>query len=100
MGYPTRQQIEEVLNSISEDDYSVILPEDASKVDQIKYQLCRRFVIYLLDKKITQSELSRILDVDRSRVNWIIKYRIEHFTIDRLYELLNKLDPTIELRVF
>lgn len=99
MGYPTRQQIEEVLNAISEDDYSVILPEDASKVDRIKYQLCRRFVIYLLDKKITQSELSRILDVDRSRVNWIIKYRIEHFTIDRLYELLNKLDPTIELRV-
>jgi predicted XRE-type DNA-binding protein len=99
MGYPTRKEIEEILNSISEDDYSMILPEDASKVDQIKYQLCKRFVCYLLDTKITQSELARILDVDRSRVNWIIKYRIEHFTIDRLYELLNKLDPTLELKI-
>ena len=43
--------------------------------------------------------MARHLKADRSRVNWIVKYRIEHFTIDRLYELLEKIIPDCKLQV-
>jgi predicted XRE-type DNA-binding protein len=99
MRYPNNSQIEQILNAVSDEDFVDILPEDASNVDKVKYQLCKKFVSYLEKEEITQAELSRRLDVDRSRVNWIVKYRIEHFTIDRLYELLEKLDPNVELKV-
>jgi predicted XRE-type DNA-binding protein len=99
MRYPTNNQIEQILNAVTDDDFVDLLPEDASSVDKVKYQLCKKFVSYIEKENITQAELSRRIDVDRSRVNWIVKYRIEHFTIDRLYELLEKLDPSIELKV-
>lgn len=99
MKYPDKNQIAEILNVISEDDFVEVLPIDASSVDKVKYQLCKKFVTYLQDHKINQSELARRLEIDRSRVNWIVKYKTEHFTIDRLYELLGKLDKTIVLKV-
>jgi predicted XRE-type DNA-binding protein len=99
MRYPSNNQIQDILDAVSDEDFVDILPEDASNVDKVKYQLCKKFVSYLEKEDITQAELSRRLDVDRSRINWIVKYRIEHFTIDRLYELLEKLDPNVELKV-
>jgi predicted XRE-type DNA-binding protein len=99
MKFPTKKEIEEVLNSIGEDDYVDLLPDDASNVDKFKFELCRHFVAYLQIEEITQAELARRLNIDRSRVNWIIKYRIEHFTIDRLYELLEIIKPGIVIKV-
>jgi predicted XRE-type DNA-binding protein len=99
MKYPDKNQILELLNSISDEDFTEVLPSDASKVDIVKYQLCKKFVSYLQDYKINQAELARRLNVDRSRINWIIKYKTEHFTIDWLYELLGKLDSSIVLKV-
>jgi predicted XRE-type DNA-binding protein len=99
MRYPDKNQIADILNSITEEDFIEILPEDASKVDKVKYQLCRKFVSYLQEKNISQSELARRLNIDRSRVNWIVKYKIEHYTIDRLYGLLGKINLNVELKV-
>ena len=64
---------------ISEDDFVEILPLNASHVDIVKYQLCKKFVTYLQDNNLSQAELARQLDIDRSRVNWIVKYKLEHF---------------------
>jgi predicted XRE-type DNA-binding protein len=99
MRFPSKKEIEDVLNSLTEDDYVQLLDDDASNVDKLKFELCSYFVIYLREENITQAELARRLDIDRSRVNWIIKYRIEHFTIDRLYSLLEIIKPGVLLKV-
>lgn len=99
MRFPTNLEIEKVLSSLSDDDFEVMLPKNASKIDRIKYQLCHRVVGYLVKRGLTQSELARKIKIDRSRVNWIVKYRINHFSIDRLYEIASSLDSKIELRI-
>lgn len=99
MGFPSDKEIEELLNSITDDDFVELLPSDASKVDRLKFELCRKFIIYIQRNAISQSDLARLLDVDRSIVNWIVKYRIKNFTIDRLYNLLSQIDPNVELKV-
>lgn len=99
MKYPKSKQIQEILDSITDEDFSINLPEDASNIDKTKYELCRKFVIYLREKGISQAELARQLSVDRSRINWIVKYKIDQFTIDWLYELWAQIDPLFELKV-
>lgn len=98
MSFPNDKEIQEVLKNIKDDDFSLVLPDDASNVDRTKYELCQKFVSYLLDHNMSQAELSRKLNVDRSRINWIVKYRIEKFSIDRLYELWILIDPDFQLK--
>lgn len=99
MKFPKKKDIEEVLQNLKDDDFTKLLKDDASQVDITKFELCRKFVIYLKDQQLTQSALATRLGVNRSRVNWIVKYRIEHFTIDRLYELWAIIEPDFKLKV-
>ena len=48
---------------------------------------------------MSQAELARQINIDRSRINWIVKYKIQNFTIDKLYELWGLIDPDFELEV-
>jgi predicted XRE-type DNA-binding protein len=99
MKYPNKKQIDDLLNSMSDDDFSVLIPEDATDVEKIKFELCKNFIVYLREHKMTQVELANLLAIDKSRINWIVKYRIEHFSIDYLYSLLKQLNPKIELKI-
>lgn len=99
MKYPKKEKIEEVLKRINDDDFSDVLSSGASHVDKTKYELCKKFVSYLNEEKMSQAELARRLGIDRSRINWIVKYKINNFTIDKLYELWSTIDPNFELKV-
>lgn len=100
MNPPKKVQIDRFLDSLSDEDFSILIPEDASEVDKVKFEICRSFVVYLREHKKTQVELANLLGVDKSRINWIVKYRIEHFSIDYLYALLKQLKPNVELKLF
>ena len=99
MKYPKKIDIENLLQEISDDDFSDVLSKYASHVDKTKYELCKKFVTYLNERKISQAKLARTLGVDRSRINWIVKYKINNFTIDKLYALWLAIDPSSELKV-
>ena len=57
------------------------------------------YIYYMISNKISQVDLAERLDIDKARVNKIIKYRIEVFTIDKLLSLLNIIKPSSELKV-
>ena len=99
MKYPSKKQINNVLDSLSDDDFSILIPDDATDVEKIKFELCRNFIVYLRENNMTQVELANNLGVDKSRINWIVKYRIENFSIDYLYALLKQLNPKIDFKI-
>lgn len=100
MSFPSNKEIQEILKELESVEPTFILDrKNASAVDKIKYDLCREFVIYMVSNKISQVELADRLDIDKARVNKIIKYRIEVFTIDKLLSLLNIIKPSSELKV-
>ena len=37
--------------------------------------------------------------MDTARLNEIVKYRINHFTVDKLIEFAQRLDPNLEIKV-
>jgi predicted XRE-type DNA-binding protein len=100
MSFPSNKEIQEILKELESVEPTFVLDrKNASAVDKIKYDLCREFVIYMISNKISQVELAERLDIDKARVNKIIKYRIEVFTIDKLLSLLNIIKPSSELKV-
>ena len=100
MSFPSNKEIQEILKELDGVEPTFVLDrKNASAVDKIKYDLCREFVIYMISNKISQVELAERLDLDKARVNKIIKYRIEVFTIDKLLSLFNIISPSSELKV-
>jgi predicted XRE-type DNA-binding protein len=73
--------------------------ENATEIEELKYELCKKFVTHLVLNKMTQLELANKLDIDPARMNDIIKYRIKLFTFDRLYNLTKRLDPNLKILI-
>lgn len=99
MGFPSEKKLKSVRKRLSTVEPSYVLPENASKVDQLKYKLCRKVVTYLLDNELTQIQLAKKLKVDPSRINEIVKYRIHLFTIDKLMDYCERLHITLSVEV-
>jgi len=100
VSFPSNKEIQEILKELESIEPTFILDrKNASAVDKIKYDLCREFVIYMISNNMSQVDLADKLGIDKARVNKIVKYRIEVFTIDKLLSLLNIIKPSSELKV-
>src|SRR5689334_1935738 len=92
MGFPSERELKSIRSKLAKVEPSRLLPKNATKADQVKYKLCEKFVIYLSENKISQVQLAKKLKVDPSRINEIVKYRIDLYTVDKLMDLAEKLD--------
>ena len=99
MGFPSENELKSIRKKLSKVEPSRLLPKNASKTERIKYKLCEEFVIYLLEHNITQAQLAKKIKVDPSRINEIVKYRIDLFTIDKLIDLADRLHIQFEVSV-
>ncbi len=99
MGMPSRKEIEKMLKILEKGEPSRSLPENPTQVELVKYKICEKFVIYLNTHEMSQAELARKLEIDPARMNEIVRYRINLFTIDKLAEFAERLDPDFRLDV-
>jgi len=99
MGFPSEKKLKEIRARLEKAQPSRTLPENASTADCLKYKICEKFVQYLLDNKMSQAELARQLNMDPARLNEIVKYRIDLFTVDKLLEFAEVLDPDTKVEV-
>ena len=99
MKFPSQKELKSIRSKLAKVEPSRLLPKNASKADQVKYKLCEKFVIYLLENKMSQVQLAKKIKVDPSRINEIVKYRIDLYTIDKLMNLAEKLHLEFEVEV-
>jgi predicted XRE-type DNA-binding protein len=99
MGFPSEKELKSIRAKLEKAEPSRTLPKSASKADRLKYELCEKFVSYLLKHKMSQAQLARKLKVDPARINEIVKYRIDLYTVDKLLDLAERLDLDLDLRV-
>ncbi len=97
MAFPHEKELRKMRQKLEKSTPSNSLFEDASLAEKLKYKLCQKFVIYILENNISQLDLARSLDMDPARLNEIIKYKIHLFTIDKLLEFTQKLDPNLKI---
>ena len=99
MKFPSDKEIKRVLALLEDDPGSKLLPKNATKGDILKYELCKKFVIYKNKNKLMQKDLAKKLGTDSALVSKILNYHIEEFTVDRLLALLLKIYPKTTIRV-
>ncbi len=100
MAFPSEEELKKIRKKLEKAEPSHDLPENPTKSEVLKYELCRKFVRHLIRKNgLTQAELARQLEMDPARLNEIVRYRIDLFTIDKLFEFAQRLDPSIELKI-
>lgn len=99
MGLPSRKELDSIMKELESIEPTKLLPKNASKSDRLKYDLCKQFVVYLRHNNLSQAELARQLKIDTARLNEIVKYKIELFTVDKLLEYVERLNPEIKVIV-
>lgn len=99
MGFPSEKELKAIRKKLEKAMPSRTLPKNATKADEVKYKLCEKFVSYLIEHKMTQVQLAKKLKIDPSRVNEIVKYRIDLYTVDKLMDLAERLRIDFEVEV-
>jgi predicted XRE-type DNA-binding protein len=99
VGFPTEKELKKVRDELNSAEASFTLPSNATKTQIIKYKICEKFVKYLLENKMSQAEFARQAKMDPARLNEIIKYKIDLFTIDKLIEFAEAFEPEINIEV-
>jgi len=99
MGFPSEEKLKQMRARLEKAVPSRTIPKNASTADRLKYKICEKFVRHLLDNKLSQAELARQLNMDPARLNEIVKYRIDLFTVDKLLEFAEVLDPDTKVEV-
>ena len=99
MGMPDEKTLAKMRKKLENVEPTRGLPENATKAQKIKYKLCEKFVVHIMKAGISQAELARKLRIDPARLNEIVKYRIDLFTIDKLLEFTEMVDPSVEIDV-
>lgn len=99
MSFPSPKQLAAVRKKLEKIEPTEILGKDATVSQRLKYDLCKKFVVYLRQHRMTQLELAKQLKIDPARLNQIVKYKIDQFTIDKLISYVQRLEPQIKIRV-
>ncbi len=99
MGFPDKKELERVRRKLEKIEPVRLLPTSASKADKLKFELCRQFVVFLREHRMSQLALAKQLGIEPARLNEIVKYRIDLFTVDRLLDYAERLNPKLKLTV-
>jgi predicted XRE-type DNA-binding protein len=104
MNKNTKKELEyqKYLQELDDPNYqggSWSLPENATPLEQAKYDICRQVVIYKLDTKISTSEIAQKLQLSKAETEDILYYRIDYFTLDRLVEYATRLFKPLAVKM-
>jgi predicted XRE-type DNA-binding protein len=97
--FPSDKELLEVEEALSNGISSRPLSKNASNVDRIKHTLCEKFVIYRMQKKISQKELASLIGTDEALMSKILHYHYDEFTVDRLVRFIETLQKDVEITI-
>ena len=64
-----------------------------------KAELVQRIRQLIAERKLTQSKAASMLGLDQPKVSALVRGRVEGYTMDRLFRLLNALGQSVEITV-
>ncbi len=76
-----------------------MLSPGADELDQFRFRICQEILKYALRKKLTASEMSKLLGITKADMSRIFNHRIKRFSTDRLIRIYSKINPRYRLRV-
>ena len=99
MGFPSKEELERARKKLSKVEGTLMLSENPTPLERLRWEICQRFVIYKMENNITQKELAKRVGVDEAKISKILRHRINEFTTDRLVNLFSKIDNNFSLKL-
>lgn len=99
MGFPDKKTLTKMRAKLEKVEGTLMISPDASPLEKLRWDLCQKFVQYMQQQGISQSEMAEILGVDKAKVSKILHHRIDEFSTDRLITLYQQLNPEIKIKV-
>ena len=99
MSFPSREEIERVSKKLKNVEGTLLPTSNPTPIEQLRWDICQKFVLYKMNHQITQKELATQIGVDEAKVSKILRHRIEEFTTDRLVKLFYKINQNFSLKV-
>ncbi len=99
MSFPSSKELKKIRKELKNVEPTIIIGPSASAADQLKFTICKEMITYLRVRNLSQHELAEELGVDPARVSEIVKYKIDLYTVDRLLDLLEQLNPKVKVTV-
>lgn len=99
MGFPSEEELERARKKLSKVEGTLMLSENPTPLERLRWEICQRFVIYKMENNITQKELAERVGVDEAKISKILRHRIDEFTTDRLVNLFSKIDSNFSLKL-
>jgi predicted XRE-type DNA-binding protein len=65
----------------------------------VKAELVQRIRDVIAERKLTQAKAADLLGLDQPKVSALVRGRVEGYSIDRLFRLLNALGQRVEITV-
>lgn len=100
--FPDQATLERVRKKLSDKSFeggNFALPENATEVERVKYQICQMIARYMREHEMLQKTLAKKLGIDESRMSEILRGKIESFTLDRLISYSEKIYPKMKLHI-
>ena len=72
-------------------DWQQNVAPNADWATNLKAQICENFIRYQVEKKLTRDEFAEMLNIPPSRISEITHYRVDKFTLDKLFKLYERL---------
>ena len=69
----------------------VRIPRIRTATDILKYQLCTEIIKYKKEKTLSQKDISRSIDVNKSEISKIFSYQLGEFSAERLLGMVESL---------
>lgn len=64
-----------------------------------KAELVQRIRDVILERKLTQASAAKLLGLDQPKISALVRGRVEGYSLDRLFRILNALGQKIEISV-
>lgn len=99
MAFPSKSEIKKRIKKLEKMEGTLHLAENPTPLEQMRWDLCQKFIRFKMNNDLNQKQLAELLEVDEGKVSKILHHRIDEFSTDRLILLYSKLDPELKLRV-
>src|SRR4051812_2223753 len=97
--FPDPETLKKMRKKLMKGPWSASMPPNASRTEKFKYELCKRLLIIMRTRGLSQRDLAKRLGINESRVSEMTHYKIGRVSIEKLMQYLEKVDDTVEFRV-
>ncbi len=66
---------------------------------QLKVRLAIEVVRIIQDRRLTQSQAAKFLEIAQPHVSDLVRFRLNRFSVERLMEFLTRLGKGVEIRI-